>query len=447
MNNKRLNLGVGAIAPLLFKMSLPAMTANVVVAFYNLLDVFWLSRIGPKAVAALTVCFPIQILLAAIGIGTGVGAASFASRMFGAGQTAAAEKVAGQTIFLSVVLGLTVLLPVEIFTEPILRLFGATDDILPLCMSYLTTYILCAPFMFLAMMGNNVLRAEGNPNLSMFAIFILAGTGAVLDPLLIFGMGPFPELGIKGAGYAAVCAYFLSAFLSFMFFRSNLSGYVISWQNLIPDVAIIRSVYRVGLPAFIMNLSISIVITVYNHVLGGFGADAVATFGIIFRLNGIVIFVLFGIGHGVLPLVGFNYGACLYERLRETVRTAVKWSAAGAAISILAAVVFTEPIISLFTNDENLLAAAVPAMRIYVTALIFLGPAIVVINMFNGLGMGFTATSLLFVRDFFVLIPFLVFVAPPFGLNAVWLAHPLSNLFLLVISWFWTRMLFRKLVY
>lgn len=445
MKNKRLNLGTGSIGPLLLKMSLPAITANVVVAFYNLLDVFWLSRIGPKAVAALTVCFPIQILLAAIGIGTGVGAASFAARMFGAGHTAEAEKVAGQTIFLSVVLGIVVLIPCEIFPEQILRLFGATDDILPLCTMYLTTYIFCAPFMFFSMMGNNVLRAEGNPNLAMFAVFVLACTGAVLDPLFIFGIGPFPKMGIKGAGCAAICAYFLSALLCFVFFSSDRSGYRITRRNLIPDIPVILSVYRVGFPAFIMNLSISVVITVYNHVLGGYGAQAVATFGIIFRLNGIVIFILFGIGHGVLPMVGFNYGAGFYERLRQTVLTAVRWAIAVAGVSILAALLFTQPIVSVFTSDQNLLAIAVPAMRIYVIALIFLGPAIVVINMFNGLGMGFTATSLLFVRDFFVLIPFLVFVASRFGLNAVWCAHPLSNLFLLLIGWFWTRMLFKKL--
>ncbi|HEU19810.1 MAG TPA: MATE family efflux transporter [Deltaproteobacteria bacterium] len=445
MKNKRLNLGTGAIGPLLLKMSLPAITANVVVAFYNLLDVFWLSRIGPKAVAALTVCFPIQILLAAIGIGTGVGAASFGARMFGAGQTDRAEKVAGQAVFLSAVLGIVVLVSCEIFTEPILRLFGATDDILPLSKMYLTTYIVCAPFMFFTMMGNNILRAEGNPNPAMFVIFVLACTGAVLDPILIFGLGPFPEMGIKGAGYAAVCAYFLSALLCFIFFMSDRSGYQMSRRNLVPDLSLILSVYRVGFPAFIMNLSVSVVITVYNHVLGGFGAQAVATFGIIFRLNGIIIFLLFGIGHGVLPMVGFNYGAGLYERLRQTVRTAVRWSVAIAGMSILLALLFAEHIVAVFTSDHSLLTIAMPAMRIYVTALIFLGPAIIAINMFNGLGMGFTATSLLFFRDLFVLIPFLIFVAPRIGLNAVWCAHPLSNLFLIVISWLWTRMLFKKL--
>ena len=233
--------------------------------------------------------------------------------------------------------------------------------------------------------------------------------------------------------------------LGFVFFLSNRSGYQITRRNLIPDIPVILSVYRVGFPAFIMNLSISVVITVYNHVLGGYGAQAVATFGIIFRLNGIIIFILFGIGHGVLPMVGFNYGAGFYERLRQTVLTAVRWAIAVAGVSILAALLFTQPIVSVFTSDQNLRAIAVPAMRIYVIALIFLGPAIVVINMFNGLGMGFTATSLLFVRDFFVLIPFLVFVASRFELNAVWCAHPLSNLFLLLIGWFWTRMLFKKL--
>lgn len=438
-------MGEGAIGPLLLKMSLPAISANLVVAFYNLMDVFWLSKIGPKAVAALTVCFPIQILLAAIGIGTGVGAASFASRMFGAGNIEKAEKVAGQIMFLSAVLGVLIILPCRSYTEAILRMFGATEDILPLSQHYLRTYILCAPFMFFVMMGNNVLRAGGNPNLAMFAIFVLAFSGAILDPLLIFGLGPFPEMGIRGAGFAAVSAYFLSTLLCFAFFRSDRSSYAMTWPSLVPNIPVIQSIYRVGFPAFITNVSISIVITVYNHVLGGFGAQAIATFGLIFRLNGIVIFILFGIGHGVLPMVGFNYGAGLYKRLQVTVRKAIKWSVAIAGVSIMVALLFTEPILVLFTKDPNLLEIAVPAMRIYVTSLTFIGPAIVAINMFNGLGMGFTATSFLFVRDFFFLIPFLMYVAPRIGLNGVWLAHPLSNLFMLLISWFWMRMLFKKM--
>lgn len=439
MKEKRLNLGEGPVGPLLLQMSLPSIASLMVMAFYNLLDAFWLARLGPDAVAALTISFPVQILFAAIGVGTGIGAASFASRMFGAGEEERAQKSCGQAIFLSVTLGLLTILAGILYTEPILRAFGATEDVLPLCVKYFKTYLFTAPFLFFLMMANNLFRAGGSPRLSMLVVITASVLGSVLDPLLIFGWGPFPEMGIRGAAAAAVVSYMLSSILSLYYLFGGYSHYRPRLSHILPDVQLIGAIYRVGFPALVMNIGISIVMTVFNHVLAAFGPNALAALGLLFRINGIVIWVLFGIGHGVLPMVGFNYGACQFSRLREVVTTAVKWSSIFAGVSCLIMEIFAHPIISFMTDDPALVSVAVPALRIYISVQILAGPTIVWINMFNGLGKGFTSMFFLFIRDFFFLIPFLYLLPPVMGLNGVWAALPASNFISFVLIYLWTR--------
>ncbi|HOD37071.1 MAG TPA: MATE family efflux transporter [Syntrophales bacterium] len=439
MKEERLHLGEGPVGPLLLKMSLPSIASLMVMAFYNLLDAFWLAKIGPDAVAALTISFPVQILFAAIGVGTGVGAASFASRMFGAGEEEKAQKSCGQAVFLSLTLGFLTILAGLFYTAPILRAFGATEEILPLCVTYMRTYVLIAPFLFFLMMANNLFRAGGNPKLSMVVVIITSILGSVLDPLLIFGWGPFPEMGIRGAAAAAVISYLLTSILSLYFLLTGHSHYRLRWAYTLPDVKMIGGIYRVGFPALVMNVGISIVMTIFNHVLAGFGPNALAALGLLFRINGLVIWVIFGIGHGVLPMVGFNYGACRFSRLRETVATGVRWAALFGGASCLIMEIFARPIISFMTDDPALVAVAVPAMRIYVLVQILAGPTIVWINMFNGLGKGFTAMFFLFIRDFLFLIPFLYLLPGLWGLNGVWASLPISNIIAFALIYIWSK--------
>jgi MATE family, multidrug efflux pump len=378
-------------------------------------------------------------------VGTGVGAASFASRMFGAGEEEKAQKSCGQAIFLSSTLGLLTILAGVLYTEPILRVFGATEEILPLCVKYLRTYIFTAPFLFFLMMANNLFRAGGNPKLSMVVVITASVLGSVLDPLLIFGWGPFPEMGIQGAAAAAVISYSLSSLLSLHYLFRGHSHYRLRWTYVFPDVKLIVAIYRVGFPALVMNIGISIVMTVFNHVLAGFGPNALATLGLLFRINGIVIWVLFGIGHGVLPMVGFSYGACLFSRLQEVVRVAVRWSFIIAGVSCLIMEIFARPIISFMTDDPALVDVSVPALRIYISVLVLTGPTIVWINMFNGLGKGFISMFFLFIRDFLFLIPLLYLLPPVLGLNGVWSSLPISNLISFTLIFLWTKREFGRM--
>ena len=427
MQNKALDLGRGPIFPLLMKMSWPSIIAMLAVALANLIDAFWLARLSTQALAALTACFPVQMIFAAIGIGTGVGVGSYAARMLGANQLLKARQTAGQVFFLSAVLGAVTIIPVTLAPDAILKLFGAHEAILPLARQYLLLIVWGTPFLYLLIMISNLLRAEGRPNLSMAVVLMFAIVLIILEPFLIFGWGPFPKLGIAGAALAATISYVSAGILSIIFLQLKTSRYEMSRRHLAVRPAICRSIYQTGLPSVVMNLVLSVVMISYNHILNGFGPLALATLGVCFRLYGLITMVLFGIGHGVMSLVAFNDGAGHYQRLAQIVRVAVLGSAFFAGVSSLILILLAEPILMLFTKDLQLVADATPALRLFMLALVLVGPIIVWINMFIGLGKGTTAMLLMLFRDGILLIPLLFILPHGLGIAGVWMAQPIST--------------------
>ncbi|OPY85512.1 MAG: Multidrug export protein MepA [Syntrophus sp. PtaU1.Bin208] len=443
MNDKSLNLGKGPILPLLLKMSGPSIAAMLAMAVYNFIDAFWLARLSPEAIAALTICFPLQFIFGGIGVGTGIGAGSYASRMLGAGEILKARQTAGQVFFLSASLGFLLVGGILAAPDPILKFFGASTEILPLSRLYLITTMPGVPFLFLIMMINNLLRAEGRPNASMFAVFFIAAISAILDPLLIFGWGPFPRLEIQGAALAAVISQISGAALSFYYLQQKSSKYRLRWKDLVPNPLIILSIYSTGFPSIVINLVVSFAMFLHNFILAGYSNLAVATLGIIFRTNGLIMMMLYGFGHGLMPLVGFSEGAKLYSRLMESVKIAVRISFAIALLSCLLVEVFASPIAAFFSPDLQLHALTETALRINFLMLLTGAPSLMWINMFIGLGRGTTAMFLLVARETLFLIPLLFFLSSRFGINGVWMAQPLANALAFLFILYWTKRQYR----
>ncbi|PKN06811.1 MAG: MATE family efflux transporter [Deltaproteobacteria bacterium HGW-Deltaproteobacteria-7] len=442
---KRLDLGKEAIFPLILKMSWPSIIAMTAMSVYNFIDTFWLARLSSQALAALTVCFPIQIIFAAVGVGTGIGAGSFSARMFGAGQTLPAKKTAGQIFFLSFFFGLIMILSVLFFGDVILISFGAFKEIMPLCHDYLYIIVFSSPFLFFSMMSNNLLRAEGRPLLSMYVVLIASFASAIFDPFLIFGIGPFPRLGIKGAALSAVIAQIIACTFSICFMQLKSSKYELKWAYIIPDFSIIKSIYSTGLPSIVINLIVSLVLVIYNHVLANFGFMAIAALGICFRVTGLASMVLFGIGFGLMPIVAFSEGARLYQRLKESVFVALKVALIFAAAALIFLEIFAPQIVGLFSNDPSLTVIATPALRIHTAALVLIAPIMIFINMFMGLGKGTLAMFLLLFRDSIAFIPLLIILPFCFGLSGAWMALPLANLIALFAVLHWTKKELRRL--
>ncbi len=430
---KRLDLGKEAIFPLILKMSWPSIIAMTAMSLYNFIDTFWLARFSSQALAALTICFPIQLIAAAIGIGTGVGAGSFSARMLGAGKHLEAKQAAGQTFFLSLFFGLISIIVVLSYGDAMLIFFGASDEILPLCHDYLYLIVYSSPFLYFAMMTAIMLRVEGRPLLSMYIVITALISSAIIDPFLIFGIGPFPRMGIKGAALATIIAQLIMFIFSLIFLQLKSSNFEFKFQYTLPNIQILKEIYSTGLPSMVINFIISIVLIVYNHVLANFGFQAIAAFGICFRVTGLATMVLFGIGAGVMPIVGYNLGARLFHRLRESVWVALKISLCFAVASVILLEIFSSHIVALFSNDRVLTEIAIPALRIHVAALIFSAPIIIYVNMFIGLGKGTLAMVILFIRDVIVFIPLLLILPLFFGLTGAWVALPLASMMELLL--------------
>jgi putative MATE family efflux protein len=442
--NERLDLGKDAIFPLILKMSWPSIISMTAMALYNFIDTFWLARYSSQALAALTICFPIQLIAAAVGLGTGIGAGSFAARMLGAGKILQARQTAGQIFFLSFLFGAVMIISVLLFGDEIILAFGATQEIMPLCRDYLYIVVFCAPFGLFTLMANNLLRAEGRPLLSMYVFLITFAVSIILDPLLIFGIGPFPAMGIKGVAIAVLTANLLSFLSSLIFLTSKSSRYEFKLQYTRPNIQILKSIYSTGLPSMITDLIIVFFMVIYNHALAGYGFRAIAAFGICFRITSMATMVVLGIGAGLMPIIAFNKGARLYQRLRESVYAGLKVSLSFAAVAFVLIEIFAAPIVGIFSKDTALIVMGVENLRIHALALVMIAYFIIIINVFMGLGKGSLAMFLLFFRDIVVFIPLLIILPYFWEIRGAWLAFPLSNLIAIFVVVYLTNKEMRR---
>jgi len=377
-------------------------------------------------------------------LGTGIGAGSFAARMLGAGKILQARQTAGQIFFLSFLFGAVMILSVLLFGDEIILAFGATQEIMPLCRDYLYIVTFCAPFGLFTLMANNLLRAEGRPLFSMYVFLVTFAVSVILDPLLIFGIGPFPRMGIKGVAVAVLTANLLSFIFSLIFLTLKSSRFAFELKYARPDLQIIKSIYSTGLPSMMTDLIIVFFMVVYNHALAGYSFRAIAAFGIVFRITSMAAMVVLGIGAGLMPVVAYNKGAKLYQRLRDSVSAALKISLSFSAVAFILIEIFAAPIVGLFSKDPDLVIMGTENLRIHALALMMIAYFIIIINVFMGLGKGSLAMFLLFFRDVIVFIPLLMIMSLFWEVRGAWSAFPLSNLIAIFVVAYLTKKEMRR---
>lgn len=428
--NQAAQMGEDSIARLLIRFSLPATTGMLVMATYNIVDTIFVGMLGSKAIAALSIAFPFQMLLGALGVGTGVGAASLISRSLGAGQKNVATKAVGQVISLSVIYGLLIALVGYYFLEPLLVLFGATPDIIDLTGDYVSV-ITGGSIMFFLIMGlNNVVRGEGNPKLSMYVMIISALINIILDPIFIFVLG----LGVRGAAVATVLAKVVGVAIMLHYFLSGKGEIKITWACLIPSLGNIRKIYVIGFPAMVLQISTNISLVIANNILAVYGHLAIASLGLIFRLFMFALMPVIGISQGLLPIIGFNFGAGKMQRIREALIKGVLLSTF--VITVFGALYFTWPtlFISIFSREPELIILGSRALRIMVIMFPLIGGQIVFATYFQATGKGMPSLLLSILREVILFVPLLFFFSGLFGLDGVWISRPVSDLLAFTVT-------------
>lgn len=409
----------------------------ITLTLYNLVDTFWVSKLGYQAIAALTIILPYHVLIMAIGVGIGVGIGALTSRRFGERNIEATNHAAGQVFSLAVFYGIIFLIAAAFFSEPILTIMGATPDIMDFATQYLVVLGFGTPFMFFLLMGSSLLRGSGDAVRPMVFTIVAQVANIILDPLLIFGLGPFPEMGIRGAALGTVIGQLLGAGLTLFYIVSGKSAYQIKLVHLIPSLSMQRDIYRVGFPSMIMLVTESVCFALFNNVLSAFGSLAIAAIGITIRISDLAFMPIFGVSQGLLPIVGFNFGARLWKRLWGAIKLASGGLALLMGIALIFLEIFAPNLIGIFSDDPELIATAVPAMRIVLSTLVIVGPTILFVTAFQGLSKGTQALFLSLIRQFVFFVPLLFLLPRILGITGMWLALPFSDILGFVVAGLW----------
>ncbi len=440
-NNQVTDMGKESINKLLLRFSLPATLAMIVMASYNLADAYFVGRLGSDALAALSIAFPVQMVFGALGIGTGVGAASLISRSLGAEKTEDAVTAAGQLFLIALVLGLASVLVAFFFLEPILIVFGATPEIIGYTMEYMAIIMYTIVLLFLIMMLNHSVRAEGNAILSMIVMVSSALLNIALDPILIFTL----NMGITGAAWATVIAKGMGAAILIWYYLSGRSALKIRLVHLKPNWPIILEIYKVGIPTMLIQMSLNIAIIVANRLLSSYGYVAIALMGLIFRFQMFALMPVIGIAQGLLPIIGFNFGAKKYMRIREAFLKGTAIATLLALITGLSIWLFPVEFLRMFTDDEALLTMGKEAVRIMVVMWPLLSLPLIGGSFFQAIGKGIPALTLSLMRQLIVYIPLLLLLPGIFGLTGIWAAAPLADFITFVFSVFLISREFRRI--
>ena len=436
MNQRREELANEKIGRLLFKYSVPAIIGMSVNALYNLVDAIFIGQgVGPTALAALSICFPVMVVMLGIALANGIGTASFVSRAFGRGDDRLAAKASGTSFtfitFVSIVItagGLAAL-------EPMLRLFGATDQILPYAAEYMSIILISTFFYCFSASGNNLIRAEGNATVAMISMIIGTATNIVLDYVFIFIFG----WGISGAAWATVIATMCSFLFQVVYFLSGRSLIRLRPSDLKPDIGIIFETQSIGASSFVRMAAGGFIVIIVNNAIVLLGSEIyLAIMSSTFRLLTFATLPMIGIAQGLQPIIGFNYGARQYKRVTAALHKAIFHSTVVAAISWVLIEVFAFPLLALFSTDAEFLELGQPVMRIMALMQPAFGLIIVGPTLFQALGKALPALLLQTCRQVY-LIPMII-VFPLFsGLWGVWFATPVTDLLAAITIYVWVK--------
>ncbi|MDR1453264.1 MAG: MATE family efflux transporter [Candidatus Margulisbacteria bacterium] len=430
---KYVQMTTAPVGRLVCRLAVPTVVIMLTSALYNMADTFFVSSLGTEATAALGVAFPFMAIIQAVGFFFGNGAGNYLARALGAQRGSDAAKMASTSFFTAFVFGLGLAALGLIFLTPLARLLGATPALLSGTVEYLRYILLAAPFMICAFMLNNCLRFQGNAFWSMIGMVSGAALNVALDPLFIFGF----NWGLSGAALATMLSQIIS-FLILLFLSNGVKTNVpVSPRNFAPGLGLYRELWRGGLPSLLRQSLLCLSTIMINHAAGAFGDAVIAGISIVMRIIQTLSAAIIGIGQGLQPVCGFNYGAGLYERVRQAQRFCVKLTLAILSALSLICLLWAPWIVALFrTGDPEVVAVGAWALRLQALSLPLAGQTIIDNLFLQTIGRSTAASWIALSRQGLFLLPFLIIFARFFGVIGIQLCVPAADLcaFILAVS-------------
>lgn len=425
-------LGYAPIGKLLRKFALPAVISMLVNAVYNIVDQIFIGQgVGYLGNAATTVAFPVVTIILAVSTLLGAGGSAYAAIKLGEKREEEAEKTLGNLFTLLMGSGIVVMILGLIFLDPMLRLFGATDNIMEYSRQYTSILLLGAPFNMLGIGFSNMARTDGNPSLSMYSILVGAILNTILDPIYIFVF----HWGVVGAAIATITSQIISAVVLMVYFLKK-GTMRLKWKNLRLDRGICQAVMSLGISSGITQIASTILQIVLNNSLVFYGEQttvggdvALSAMGIVSKISMILVSICVGIGIGSQPILGFNKGAGNLERIRQTYLRAISIATLVSVAGCLMCQIFPNQILMLFGNaDSNFTDFAVKCLRIYMIGVFTSGFQVVSTSYFQATGQPLKASILSMLRQLLILIPMVLILPLFFGLDGILYAGPVADL-------------------
>ena len=444
------DLGQRAIGKLLTQYSVPAIIASVATSLYNIIDSIFIGRgVGAMAIAGLAITFPLMNLVAAFVMLIAAGGATISSIFLGQKNYSRATDVVNNVFTLAVIHsvvfgGLTLL-----FLDPILYFFGATEATIGYAREFMKVILYGTPISYIFIGLNNLMRATGYPKKAMISALLSVVVNVILAPIFIFTL----KWGIKGAAIATICGQFAAFIWVLYHFLSKDSSIHFKRDNRWLTWSIIKRIYAIGLSPFLMNVCACAVVTFITRALLDYGGVdgnlAVGAYGILNRTTMFFVMIVFGVTQGMQPILGYNIGACNFDRVKRTLRLGVWIGVAITVVGWLVSEIFPDTVSSLFTTDETLIKISREGFRIYFICYPVVGCQIVIQNFFQSVGKPQMSIFLSLTRQLLFLIPFLIFLPRVLGINGVWASMAASDIIsffvaIITLGW-WMKHVMKKM--
>ena len=428
-------MGTAKMLPLILSMGLPAMLSMLVQALYNIVDSYFVSQYSEKALSAVSLALPLQNLMIAFAVGTAVGVTSLISRRLGQGRRKEADLAAAHGIVLGVLTSLVFAVYGAFFTTPFFHLFETDTEIIAMGDAYLSICCIFSVGMFVSVSLEKTLQATGNMIWPMVFQLIGAVSNIVLDPIFIFGYLGVPAMGVAGAAVATVGGQWISMIVCIVVVTKGKHEIHLGFKGFRFDGKTVKDIYQVGLPAIVMQGIGTVMNISMNAILSGFSTAAYTVFGLYFRLQTFVFMPVCGLTQGLLPIMGFNYGARNRKRLLSALKNGCMIALIIMGLGMLAFLLFPGQLIGIFNPTSEMLELGVAALRIICICFPFAALGIVSSTLFQAMGRGTYSLTISLMRQLLILVPTAWLLAKLTGMvSAVWWAFPAAELVSLVCS-------------
>ena len=435
-----------AVFPLLLSMSFPVIISMLIQALYNIVDSFWVARLGTDALAAVSLAFPLQNVIMAISVGLGIGLSAHVSMALGRKDRSGASRMASVGILLALIHSVLFILAGIFLTKPFLSMFTDNDVVLAMADDY-ASIVLCLSFgEVLQMSYEKIFQGAGRMKTTMFLMASGCLINMILDPILIFGLCGSPSLGIRGAALATVIGQIAGMVLYVIVYVCSDIGLSISPGYLKVDRKTVSRIYGVAIPSSLMLSLPSFLTGILNAILIGFGEIYVAILGLYFKLQTFVFMPANGVIQGMRPIIGYNYGSGRKDRVRETIRYSLLLVAVISLVGTALSVFFPSQILSIFDADENLISAGTAALRIIGPSFILSSVAVVASGVYESLGIGRTSLMISLLRQMIFMVPLSFVLSRFLGPVGIWLSFPISEASALAVAIPVIAQLFRKML-